>query len=135
MVTSVEVIEHVNNPQEFVATCLQLVKPGGLLILSTLNRTNLSYATAIYTAEQILKWVPPGTHDWSKFLSPQELEKLVWNASQVQLPTQDNALRTQVDKHSTITAGMIYKPYPIESWELSGSNFDVNYIMAFTAST
>src|SRR5690606_33652681 len=69
IVTSMEVIEHVDNPQLFVSVLLQLVKPGGMLFVSTLNRTFISNLLAVIAAEKILKWVPQGTHDWNKFVT------------------------------------------------------------------
>jgi 2-polyprenyl-6-hydroxyphenyl methylase/3-demethylubiquinone-9 3-methyltransferase len=68
-----EVIEHVNDPAAFVKTLSGLVKPGGLVLLSTLNRTLKSFALAIVGAEYVLRWIPAGTHDWSKFVTPDEL--------------------------------------------------------------
>jgi len=73
LVTCLEVVEHVRTPDAFLATVAQLVRPGGVLILSTLNRTLASLALGKIAAEYILRWVPPGTHDWRKFLRPSEL--------------------------------------------------------------
>lgn len=80
VVMALEVIEHVENPALFVELCAQLVKPNGLVIFSTLNRTWKSYALGIFAAERILKWVPVGTHDWHKFIKPSELAKYAGNA-------------------------------------------------------
>lgn len=74
LVTCLEVIEHVPDPQAFVNTQSNLLRPGGLLILSTLNRTLKSYALAIVGAEYVLSWLPRGTHDWARFVTPEELE-------------------------------------------------------------
>ena len=71
-VLSLEVIEHVNDPEGFVRCLAGLTKPGGAVVMSTLNRTARSYALAILAAERILSWVPPGTHDFGKFLTPEE---------------------------------------------------------------
>jgi 2-polyprenyl-6-hydroxyphenyl methylase/3-demethylubiquinone-9 3-methyltransferase len=68
-----EVIEHVDDPSGFVRTLAGLAKPGGLVLLSTLNRTLKSYALAIVGAEYVLRWIPAGTHDWNKFVTPDEL--------------------------------------------------------------
>lgn len=68
-----EVIEHVNDPAAFVKTLAKLAKPGGIVLLSTLNRTMKSFALAIVGAEYVLRWVPRGTHDWNKFVTPEEL--------------------------------------------------------------
>ncbi len=73
-VVSMEVIEHVPDPQAFIRACAACVKPGGLLIVSTINRTLRSYALAIIGAEYILRWLPMGTHSWEKFITPEELE-------------------------------------------------------------
>lgn len=72
-VIALEVIEHVPDPKLFVAELSQLVKPGGLVLISTLNRTPASFALGIVAAEYILRWLPTGTHDWKKFVKPSEL--------------------------------------------------------------
>ncbi|MGC2629547.1 MAG: bifunctional 2-polyprenyl-6-hydroxyphenol methylase/3-demethylubiquinol 3-O-methyltransferase UbiG, partial [Rhodomicrobium sp.] len=69
-VVASEVVEHVADVSSFLKTCRSLCKPGGLLILSTLNRTAKSYGLAIVAAERVLGLVPPGTHDWKKFIKP-----------------------------------------------------------------
>jgi 2-polyprenyl-6-hydroxyphenyl methylase/3-demethylubiquinone-9 3-methyltransferase len=69
-----EVIEHVNEPGEFLRTCASLLKPGGLMFTATLNRTFKSFALAIIGAEYVLGWLPRGTHQWEKFMSPDELQ-------------------------------------------------------------
>lgn len=73
IVLALEVVEHVADLDGFLAACGQMVKPGGLLITATLNRTPKSFALGIVAAEYILGWVPRGTHDWKKFLKPHEL--------------------------------------------------------------
>ncbi len=73
VVTCLEVLEHVPDPKAFLANCAMAVRPGGLLITSTLNRTMKSYALAIVAAEYVLRWLPRGTHDWNKFLSTDEV--------------------------------------------------------------
>lgn len=73
VVLALEIIEHVDDPAFFVAQCLELTKPGGLIVFSTLNRTPKSYALGIVAAEYLLRWVPQGTHDWKKFVKPSEL--------------------------------------------------------------
>jgi 2-polyprenyl-6-hydroxyphenyl methylase / 3-demethylubiquinone-9 3-methyltransferase len=72
-VLALEVVEHVPNPDAFLTAAARLVAPGGALILSTLNRTARSFALGIVAAEQVLRWVPPGTHDWRRFRRPSEL--------------------------------------------------------------
>jgi 2-polyprenyl-6-hydroxyphenyl methylase/3-demethylubiquinone-9 3-methyltransferase len=74
VVLAMEVIEHVPSPVNFVATCSGLLKPGGLLFLATLNRTLKSFGLAIIGAEYVLGWLPKGTHQWEKFITPEELE-------------------------------------------------------------
>jgi ubiquinone biosynthesis O-methyltransferase len=73
VVVASEVIEHVRRPADFVATLAALTAPHGSLVITTLNRTPLSYAVAILGAERLLRAVPEGTHDWARFLTPQEL--------------------------------------------------------------
>ena len=72
-VTALEIIEHVDNVPQFIAACSALVKPDGLLFISTLNRTAKSYLGAIVGAEMVLRWLPRGTHDWKKFMKPAEI--------------------------------------------------------------
>lgn len=73
VVLALEVVEHVEDVSAFLQACLSMVKPGGLLILSTLNRNLKSWALGIIAAEYILNWLPKGTHQWQKFLTPSEL--------------------------------------------------------------
>lgn len=73
IVLAMEVVEHVADVQAFVTACCEAVKPGGLLVMATLNRTLRSYALAIVGAEYVLRWLPRGTHDWEKFVTPDEL--------------------------------------------------------------
>jgi 2-polyprenyl-6-hydroxyphenyl methylase/3-demethylubiquinone-9 3-methyltransferase len=73
VVSAMEVIEHVADPKAFVASAASLVKPGGLFLASTLNRTLKSFALAIIGAEYILRWLEPGTHRWEQFVTPIEL--------------------------------------------------------------
>lgn len=77
IVLSMEVIEHVADPEAFLKTCASLVKPGGLLFVATLNRTLKAHALAIVGAEYVLRWVPQGTHDWKKFLKPEEIHSFL----------------------------------------------------------
>ena len=74
VVTCLEVLEHVPDPELLVKTCINLLKPEGLLFLSTINKNPRSWITAIVGAEYILRWLPIGTHDWNKFVKPEELE-------------------------------------------------------------
>jgi len=73
VVTCLEVVEHIPDVAAFLAAAVRCVRPGGLLIVSTLNRTMKSYALAIVGAEYILRWLPPGTHDWNRFVRPDEM--------------------------------------------------------------
>jgi 2-polyprenyl-6-hydroxyphenyl methylase / 3-demethylubiquinone-9 3-methyltransferase len=72
VVLALEIIEHLPNPQGFLATCSRLLKPGGAFIGATINRTPQSYALAIVGAEHVMRWLPRGTHDWNRFLRPSE---------------------------------------------------------------
>jgi 2-polyprenyl-6-hydroxyphenyl methylase/3-demethylubiquinone-9 3-methyltransferase len=73
IVLALEIIEHVADVDLFMASCVALTKPGGLLIVATLNRTAKAYALAIVGAEYVLRWMPRGTHQWNKFVKPSEL--------------------------------------------------------------
>jgi 2-polyprenyl-6-hydroxyphenyl methylase/3-demethylubiquinone-9 3-methyltransferase len=73
VVLNMEVIEHVADPARFLQDCVKLLKPGGLMVLATLNRTPKALALAVVGAEYVLRWLPPGTHDWKKFLKPAEI--------------------------------------------------------------
>jgi 2-polyprenyl-6-hydroxyphenyl methylase/3-demethylubiquinone-9 3-methyltransferase len=73
VVLALEIVEHVADPALFYDALAALVKPGGLLIMSTMNRTAKAYALAIVGAEYILRWLPRGTHDWNKFIKPSEM--------------------------------------------------------------
>ncbi len=77
VVLTMEVIEHVADPEAFVRTCARLVKPGGLMIVATLNRTLKSLALGKVAAEYVLRWVPAGTHDWRQFLKPDEIRLML----------------------------------------------------------
>lgn len=72
IVLSLEVVEHVADPARFLADCAALVKPGGFMVMATLNRTAKAFALAIVGAEHVLRWLPPGTHEWTKFVTPDE---------------------------------------------------------------
>ncbi len=114
VVLAMEVVEHVTDVASFVATCAGMVKPGGLLIAATLNRTLKSFALAIIGAEYVLRWLPRGTHQWDKFVTPQELE--------------DALERSGLDV--TGERGVIYNPFA-DRWQLS-SDMDVNYMLVAT---
>ena len=77
IVACLEVVEHVPDPAKFVAECAALVAPGGIAIFSTLNRTLKAWALAIVGAEYVLGWLPRGTHQWDRFITPEELGQYV----------------------------------------------------------
>lgn len=112
VVIASEVIEHVNDPRPFVATLAALARPGGLVMLSTLNRTLKSFALAKIGAEYILRWLPRGTHDWRKFVTPEEMEDYAAAAGLVAIDAR----------------GMIFNPLRGD-WRL-GADTDVNYWLA-----
>jgi 2-polyprenyl-6-hydroxyphenyl methylase/3-demethylubiquinone-9 3-methyltransferase len=114
LVLAMEIVEHVAEPAAFLAAVAALVAPGGLLILSTLNRTAKSFALAIVGAEYLLGWVPRGTHDWRRFRRPSELAAL--------LRPQGLTLAEAV--------GMAYNPLA-DKWRLAPGDLDVNYMLRF----
>ena len=77
IILNMEVIEHVADPGEFLRTCGRLLAPGGLMIVATLNRTLKAFALAKVGAEYVLRWLPAGTHDWNKFIKPEEMRGFV----------------------------------------------------------
>jgi 2-polyprenyl-6-hydroxyphenyl methylase / 3-demethylubiquinone-9 3-methyltransferase len=111
-VLAMEIIEHVADVQRFAAATAALVDEGGLLVLSTLNRTVKSFAFAIIGAEYVLGWLPPGTHDWHRFLRPSELAK---------------AFRTQGLRLGQAT-GVVYSPIA-DKWQLDARDLDINYLL------
>ncbi len=108
---NMEVIEHVTDAAAFMAACAGLVRSGGAMAASTLNRTLKSLALAKFGAEYVLRWVPPGTHDWRKFLRPSELA--------VHLRGNGFDIRK--------IEGIRYNPFTGE-WSLAG-DLDINYLM------
>lgn len=113
VVLALEIIEHVADPALFYDALVALVKPGGLLILSTINRTLKSYAMAIIGAEYVLRWVPRGTHDWQKFVRPSEMA------------TELGSRGLTV----TDTSGIVFHPLA-NRFSLHPQDLDVNYLMA-----
>ncbi|PKP71013.1 MAG: bifunctional 3-demethylubiquinol 3-O-methyltransferase/2-polyprenyl-6-hydroxyphenol methylase [Alphaproteobacteria bacterium HGW-Alphaproteobacteria-4] len=113
VVLNMEVVEHVADPQAFLTTCQQLLKQGGLMICSTLNRNPKSYVMAIFGAERVMRWLPVGTHDWSKFITPDELYALIRSAG-----------LDPVDRK-----GMVFNPLSWR-WSLSDRDLSVNYVTA-----
>lgn len=111
-VLALEVVEHVPDVAAFVQTCAGLVRPGGILILSTINRTAKSYLLAIVAAEYVLGWLPRGTHHWNRFVTPDELGSHIAAAGLV---------RPQF-------RGLVYSPFR-DDWSLAADT-DVNYLAA-----
>lgn len=115
LVLNMEVIEHVADVELFMDAACQLVKPGGMTVVATLNRTAKSYAFAILGAEYVLRWLPRGTHDWQKFLKPSEIAT--------------HLRRNQLEVEEL--AGMNMNPLSGQ-WSLSATDMDVNYLMTAT---
>ena len=106
-----EVIEHVNEPKLYAEECYNLLNPGGIMICSTINRNMKSFVMLIIGAEYVLKWLPKGTHDWQKFITPDELENIF---KEVSFET--------VDKK-----GFVFSPINWD-WSISSSDLSVNYV-------
>ncbi len=113
VVLNMEVVEHVADPLAYLTACQTLLKPGGLMICSTLNRNPKSFAMAIVGAEWVMRWLPKGTHDWRKFITPDELFGLIKQAG-----------LDPVDRK-----GMVFNPLGW-SWCLSDRDLSVNYVTA-----
>jgi 2-polyprenyl-6-hydroxyphenyl methylase/3-demethylubiquinone-9 3-methyltransferase len=111
IVLAMEVVEHVSDVNLFVRRCAEMVKPSGFMILATLNRTRKSFALAIVGAEYVLRWLPVGTHDWKKFVTPDELEAALNSASM----------------EVTDETGVVYNPLNDE-WR-KADDMDVNYML------
>jgi len=113
VVLNMEVVEHVASPIDYLIACRTLLKPGGLHICSTLNRNPKSFMMAIVGAEHVMRWLPKGTHEWSKFITPDELFDLLHKAG-----------LTAVDRE-----GFVFNPITW-SWRLSDRDLSVNYVTA-----
>ena len=111
IVLAMEVVEHVTDVGVFLGRCAAMLKPGGMMVASTLNRNWKSFALAIVGAEYVLRWLPRGTHQWSKFVTPDELTKHLL----------DNRLVV------TEQSGVVYNPFA-DKWGLS-TDMDVNYMV------
>jgi 2-polyprenyl-6-hydroxyphenyl methylase/3-demethylubiquinone-9 3-methyltransferase len=111
IVLAMEVVEHVSDVGMFLSRCAAMLKPGGVMVVSTLSRTWKSFALAIVGAEYILRWLPRGTHQWEKFITPDELARYL------------------LDNRLVITeqSGVVYSPFT-DKWSLS-SDADVNYMV------
>ena len=113
IVTCMEMLEHVPDPASVIAACARLVKPGGHLFFSTLNRNPKAYLLAIIGAEYLLRWLPRGTHDYARFIRPSELGRWI-RAAHLEL------------RHLT---GMTYNPL-LGVYRLDARDLDVNYLAA-----
>ena len=111
-VLTLEVVEHVADVGSFLGAAATLVRPGGAMILSTLNRTPKAFLMAIVGAEYVLRWLPRGTHDWRRFLKPSELAAALRRAG------------LEVEE----LCGMAYNPLT-DGWRLAPRDLDVNYLM------
>ncbi len=111
VVLNMEVVEHVADPLNFLTTCQALLKPNGMMICSTLNRNAKSFAMAIIGAEWVMRWLPKGTHDWAKFITPEELFALLRQAG-----------LDPVDRK-----GLVFNPLGW-SWSLSSRDLSCNYV-------
>ena len=109
-VLAMEIVEHVAEPPAFVQACHDLLRPGGVLVMSTLNRTARSFAAAIVGAEWVMRWLPKGTHEWPRFITPEELAAMM----------QASGLKV-VDRR-----GMVFNPLSW-GWSLSDRDMSVNY--------
>ena len=113
VVLNMEVVEHVAEPQAYLTACRQLLKPGGLMICSTINRNPKSFALAIVGAEYVMRWLPKGTHEWHKFITPEELFALI-----------ETAGLDPVDRK-----GFVFNPISWR-WSISDRDLSVNYVTA-----
>jgi 2-polyprenyl-6-hydroxyphenyl methylase / 3-demethylubiquinone-9 3-methyltransferase len=111
VILNMEVVEHVADPAAFMATCCSMLKPGGLMFVATLNRTLKSFGLAIVGAEYVLGWLPRGTHQWEKFITPDELEG--W------MKTGETAVK--------VRSGVTY--HPIEGVWKRSNDLAVNYML------
>ncbi len=116
VVLNMEVVEHVADPLTYLQACKALLKPGGLMLCSTINRNSKSFLMAIIGAEHIMRWLPKGTHDWQKFLTPDELFDLLRRAA-----------LEPVDRK-----GFVFNPLRWD-WSISETDLSVNYVTASVA--
>ncbi|MCI5049903.1 MAG: bifunctional 2-polyprenyl-6-hydroxyphenol methylase/3-demethylubiquinol 3-O-methyltransferase UbiG [Rickettsiales bacterium] len=117
VVLALEIIEHVVDPQAFIDSCASLVKPGGVLIMTTINRTVKSYAFAIVGAEYVMRLLPRGTHQWQKFVKPSEMR--------------EGMMRNGLNIKDS--SGMVLDPLRWQ-WRISDTDLDVNYLICSSKS-
>lgn len=118
VITALEIVEHVPHPSSLLQAATSLLKPNGILFVSTINRTMKSYGLAIVAAEYITGKVPVGTHDWNQFFSPNEIEALV--------------RRGDSSMQQIAVSGMVLKPPFVNmQWYLNPSDTDINWIGAY----
>lgn len=113
VVLNMEVVEHVADPRAYLAACQALLKPGGLMICSTINRNPKSYVMAIVGAEYVMRWLPKGTHDWRKFITPDELFAMLREAG-----------LDPVDRKGFVFDKLAWR------WSISDRDLSVNYVTA-----
>jgi 2-polyprenyl-6-hydroxyphenyl methylase/3-demethylubiquinone-9 3-methyltransferase len=113
IVLALEIVEHVPDVEAFVTICAGMLRPGGLMVVSTINRTAKAFALAIIGAEYVLRWLPRGTHQWNRFVTPDEL-RAAFRAGELD-PGR--------------AAGMVFDPLRAE-WRLSEKDLGVNYLIA-----
>jgi len=123
VITTLEVIEHVPNPSSLLHAATSLLKPGGILFVSTINRTAKSYGVAIVGAEYVTGMVPVGTHDWNQFWSPEEVRGMVCGSGAGAGDSGGTMKQIAVN-------GMVVNPLNME-WSLDASDVDVNWIGAY----
>ena len=111
IILNLEIVEHVDNVNLYINSCYKLLKKNGLMFTATINRSLISYIKAIIGAEYVLRWLPVGTHDWNKFIKPEELEDYLFK-----------------EKFSTLDiTGLKFNPF-INKWKTS-KDLSVNYII------
>ena len=111
IILNLEIVEHVDNVNLYIKSCSKLLKKNGLMFTATLNRSFMSYVKAIIGAEYVLRWLPIGTHDWNKFIKPEELENFLLQ-----------------EKFSTLNIkGLKFNPF-LKKWKRS-NDLSVNYII------
>jgi len=113
VVLNMEVVEHVSDPLAYLTACQQLLKPGGLMICSTINRNPKSFAMAIVGAEYVMRWLPKGTHEWAKFITPDELYEAIRKAG-----------LDPVDRKGFAFNKLTW------AWSISDRDLSVNYVTA-----